>query len=79
MANLPNPYNGVGDEDQEDDKGFHKGSDGLFAFLEPGQHLGSREMETNGNKTPQTYSEGECACRSKWGWASRGYCSPSSV
>lgn len=46
-ANLPNPHNGVGNEDQEDDKGFNKGSDGLFTFLEPGQHLESRGRENN--------------------------------
>lgn len=33
--------------DQEDDKGFNKGSDGLFTFLEPGQHLESRGRENN--------------------------------
>jgi hypothetical protein len=46
-ANLPNPNNGIGNEDQEDDKGFHKGSDGLFTFLKPSQHLRSTGRKNN--------------------------------
>lgn len=38
-TNLPNPHNGVGNEDQENDKRLHKGSDSFLTFLKPGQHL----------------------------------------
>lgn len=46
-ANLPNPHDGIGNENQEDDKGFNKRSDGLLTFLKPGQHLGSRRRENH--------------------------------
>lgn len=52
-ANLPNPHDGIGNEDQEDDKGFNKGGDSLFAFLKPGQHLGSKGRRSTDNKAPQ--------------------------
>lgn len=52
-ANLPNPHDGVGNEDQEDDKGLHKGGDGLLTLLKPGQHLGSREREDDRHRKPR--------------------------
>lgn len=41
VTDLPHTNDSVGDEDKEDDEGFHKGGDGLITFLEPGQHLTS--------------------------------------
>ena len=52
QTNLPNPHNGIGNEDQEDDKGFNKGGNSLFTFLKPGQHLESKERENNRKWSP---------------------------
>lgn len=41
VTDLPHSNNGVSDEDEKDDEGFHEGSDGLLTFLEPSQHLRS--------------------------------------
>ncbi len=37
---LPNSHDGVGDEDEENDEGLHKGRDGLLTLLEEGQDEG---------------------------------------
>lgn len=39
ITHLPHSNDGISDEDKKDDKGLHKGGDGLLTFLEPGQHL----------------------------------------
>lgn len=47
-VSYPSSPDSISNEDQEkDDKGFNKGGDSLFAFLKPGQHLGSKGKEIN--------------------------------
>lgn len=44
VADLPHANDGVGDEDEEDDKRLNEGCDCFLTFLEPSQHL--RETES---------------------------------
>lgn len=43
LTDLPHSNNSIGDEDEEDDEGLDKGSDGFLAFLKHSQNL--RETE----------------------------------
>lgn len=45
VTDLPHSNNGISDEDKKDDKRLHKGGDGLFTFLKPGQHLEVRAVK----------------------------------
>lgn len=51
--NLPDSHDGIGNEDQEDDKGFNEGGDGLFTFLKPGQHLRTSRGRITGDAASQ--------------------------
>lgn len=39
LTDLPHSNDSICNEDEEDDEGFHEGSDCLLTFLKPSQHL----------------------------------------
>lgn len=45
---LPYSNNGVGNQNQQDDKWLHKSGDRLLTFLKPGQNLPREKMQTPG-------------------------------